>query len=49
MILIDILRLDDWFNESGTIELAKGRHKFPLTKKETFNQYKRGKLWKAKK
>lgn len=45
MILLDILRSDDWFNESATIEIAKGRHKLPESLSEMKYQLKRAKKW----
>jgi len=46
-MILDILRADNFYNESETIEIAKGKNKMPETLKEGFKQLKR--KWQIKK
>jgi len=46
-MILDILRADNFYNVSETIEIAKGKNKMPETLKEGFKQLKR--QWQIKK
>ena len=48
MILVKLLNIDDFYNVSETIEIAKGKNKMPETWKEGFNQIKRLAQWHRK-
>lgn len=41
--LIDLLNLDDYYGESKTIDVAKGRYEYPTTWKSTGKLLKR--MW----
>ncbi len=46
--ILELLRLDDFYNESENIEIAKGKNEIPLTWKKGFEQVKRQYKWKKK-
>lgn len=39
--IIDLLRFDDFHNESHLIDIAKGKYQIPYTWKQVKNLYKR--------
>lgn len=41
MIIIELLNLDNFYGQSETIEIAKGKYKIPETLKEGIKQIKR--------
>jgi len=41
MIFIKLLNIGDFYGESETIEIAKGKYKLPTSLKEGFKQIKR--------
>ena len=49
MILLELLQLDEWYNVSDAIEIAKGRNELPKTIKKGFKQIKRARKWQLKK
>ena len=46
-MIIDLLQIDDWYNVSETVEIAKGKYELPLTFKDGFKQVLR--QWRYKK
>jgi len=48
MILLKLLNISEFYNESETIEIAKGKNKLPETWKEGFEQIKRAAKWQRK-
>lgn len=44
-ILLDILAIDDFYNISEEIEIAKGKNKLCSNWKEAWYQYKRKTKW----
>lgn len=46
--LHDLLILDDWYNVSEEIEIAKGKYKIPESFKEGVQQAKRKAKWSQK-
>lgn len=40
-MILEMLRLDNFYNEDETIEIAKGKNKLPESLKEGFKQFKR--------
>ncbi len=47
-IIMDILAMDDFHNVSEEIEIAKGKHKLPMTLKEGYKKIKRKSKWSQK-
>ena len=41
MIIFKLLNVDNFYNKSENIEIAKGKYKLPQTLKEGFKQLKR--------
>ena len=46
--IIKLLSLQDYFNVSEFVEIAKGKYKIPRTIKEKSQQVKREKRWQQK-
>ena len=44
-MILELLRLDEFYGEGKTIEIAKGKHKLPETIKEGMHQLKRQIEW----
>lgn len=47
MIVLKLLRLDDWYGCGDAVDIAKGKNKLPESIKEGINQLKRQK-WQTK-
>jgi hypothetical protein len=47
--MLELLRLDNFYNESEFIEIAKGKNKLPETLSEGFKQLKRQVRWQKRK
>ncbi|UII80005.1 hypothetical protein [Flagellimonas sp. CMM7] len=47
-IILDLLAMDDWYNVSSEIEIAKGKNKLPTSIKEGVQQAKRKAKWSQK-
>ena len=45
MIALKLLNVDEFYGESESIEIAKGKNKLPETLKEGFKQIKRNRRW----
>jgi len=45
MIVLKLLNIDAFYNNSETIEIAKGKYKIPVTFKEGYKQIKRKIKW----
>tara|TARA_R110002051_G_scaffold88619_1_gene156002 strand:+ start:11460 stop:11612 length:153 start_codon:yes stop_codon:yes gene_type:complete len=45
MIFLKLLAVDEFYAQSETIEIAKGKYKLPESIKETIKLYKRKALW----
>ena len=45
-IVFNLLQVSKFYNESETIDIAKGKYKYPETLGEIVNMYKRNKLLK---
>lgn len=45
MNIFELLRQNDYYGVSETVEIAKGKNKAPETFKESFNQIKRRIQW----
>ena len=43
MDILKLLSLDEFYGESETIEIAKGKYEYPNTKEKFINKFKRGK------
>ena len=39
--MIGLLKVDDFYNQSEEIEIAKGKYQIPKTLKQTYNKMKR--------
>lgn len=48
-MILEILRLDHFYNESESIEIAKGKNELPTTFKKGFKQLKRELQWQKRK
>jgi hypothetical protein len=48
-MILEILRLDHFYNESELIEIAKGKNELPTTFKKGFKQLKRELQWQKRK
>ena len=46
--ILDLLKLDAFYNQSENIEIAKGKNEIPTTWKKGFEQVKRQYKWKKK-
>ncbi len=46
--ILDLLKLDAFYNQSESIEIAKGKNEIPTTWKKGFEQVKRQYKWKKK-
>ena len=49
MIILDLLKVTDWYGVSTEIEFAKGMLEIPTNKKEKKEQLKRLQLWQQRK
>ena len=47
--MLELLRLDNFYNESEFIEIAKGKYKLPENLKEGFKKLKREIAWQKRK
>ena len=47
--LLDLLRASDWYGQSETIEIAKGKNQLPKTFKQGLTQIKRSYKWQTRK
>ena len=47
--IIELLSIDEFYNKSELIEIAKGKYKAPESIKEMFKQAKRRVVWLLKK
>ena len=47
--MLELLRLDNFYNESEFIEIAKGKNELPTTFKKGFKQLKRELQWQKRK
>lgn len=45
-IIFNLLKVSKFYNESETIDIAKGKYKYPESLGEVVNMYKRNKLLK---
>lgn len=46
--MFELLRLDNFYNESEFIEIAKGKNKLPINLKEGLKKIKRDIKWQKK-
>lgn len=46
--ILDLLKLDDWYGQSESIDIAKGKYKHTLKFKEIYKQKKREVLLRKK-
>lgn len=47
-IILDMLNMDEFYNISEEIEIAKGKYKLPMTFKEGYRKVKRQAKWSQK-
>jgi|TARA_R110002126_G_scaffold102991_3_gene235433 hypothetical protein len=45
MIALKLLNVDEFYGESESIEIAKGKNKLPETLREGYEQIKRNRRW----
>lgn len=43
-IILQLLAMDNWYNVSENVDIAKGKYKYPKTFKELRNNFKRTKI-----
>lgn len=48
-MILEILRIDHFYNESENIEIAKGKYEMPTSFKKGFKQIKRELKWQKRK